>query len=73
MRTFSEVEKKKYIKFTDENVIEVDEVMGQCFICGELLSEVENPQGPEKIVVCLKDRNFFVEHFEELVELGEIK
>ena len=59
MNSFSEADIEKYLKYTDET-------------CGELLSEVELPEGPEKKVVCLKDRDYFVEEYEELQELGEI-
>ena len=72
MKSFSETDIEKYLKYTDENVIPLEHVLGNCFICGELLSEVELPEGPEKKVVCLKDRDYFVEGYEELQELGEI-
>lgn len=72
MKSFSEADIEKYLKYTDENVIPLEEVLGNCFTCGELLSEVELPEGPEKKVVCLKDRDYFVEEYEELQELGEI-
>lgn len=72
MKIFSEAEIEEYLKYTDENVISLEEVLGHCFTCGALLSEVELPEGPEKKVVCLKDRDFFVEGYEELQELKEI-
>lgn len=72
MKEFTTEEIEKYLKYTDENVIPVEEVLGQCFICGENLNEVELPEGAEKKVVCLKDREFFVENFLELKELGEL-
>ncbi|WP_249872605.1 hypothetical protein [Oceanobacillus saliphilus] len=72
MKSFSEADIEKYLKYTDENVIPLEEVLGNCFTCGSLLSEVELPEGPEKKVVCLKDRDYFVEGYEELQELGEI-
>jgi len=72
MKRFSETDIDKYLKYTDENVIPLEEVLGNCFTCGELLSGVELPEGPEKKVVCLKDRDYFVEQYEELQELGEI-
>ena len=55
MKEFTTEEIEKYLKYTDENVIPVEEVLGQCFICGENLNEVELPEGAEKKVVCLKD------------------
>lgn len=73
MRSFSEADIEKYIEYTDENVIPTEELLGQCFICGLQLNEVELPEGPEKKIVCLKDRVYFVEGFEELLELGELK
>lgn len=73
MRKFNEVDIENYLKYTNKNVIELEEVLGHCFICGELLNQVALPQGLEKQVVCLKDRKYFAETFEELVEIGEIK
>ena len=73
MREFSESDVEKYLEYTDQNVIQTKELLGQCFICGIKLSETETPEGPEKRVVCLKDRDYFVEGFEELIEMGEIK
>lgn len=72
MKSFSEADIEKYLKYTDENVLSLEELLGNCFICGELLSEVELPEGPEKKVACLKDRDYFIELYEELQELGEI-
>ena len=73
MKIFSEADIEKYLKYTDENVLPTEEILGQCFICGQKLNEVELPEGPEKQVICLKDRDYFVESFEELVEMGELK
>lgn len=72
MKIFSEVEIEEYLKYTDENVVEIEDMLGQCFMCGRELKEVELPEGPEKKVVCLKDRDYFVERYEELQEDGEI-
>lgn len=72
MTSFSEADIEKYLEYTDENVIPLEEVLGNCFTCGQLLSEVELPGVPEKKVVCLKDRDYFVEEYKELQELGEI-
>lgn len=73
MREFSEADIEKYLKYTDENVVPTEELLGQCFICGIKLNEAELPEGPEKQVVCLKDRDYFVESVEELIEMGEFK
>lgn len=72
MKTFSESDIEKYLKYTDENVLPLEELENTCFICGQSLSEVELPEGPEKKVVCLKDRQHFVDGYEELQEMGEI-
>ncbi|MFD1608678.1 SAP domain-containing protein [Oceanobacillus luteolus] len=66
MKSFSEADIEKYLKYTDENVLPLEEQLGRCFMCGVSLSEVELPEGPEKKVVCLKDRDHFIELFEEL-------
>ena len=42
-------------------------------MCGRPLKEVDLPEGPERKVVCLKDRDFFVEQYEELLDMGEIQ
>ncbi|WP_373747908.1 hypothetical protein [Kaistella sp.] len=73
MRTFTEKQIEEYINYTDENVISKEEVLGQCFMCGRPLKEVDLPEGPERKVVCLKDRDFFVEQYEELLDMGEIQ
>lgn len=72
MKTFSEADIEKYLEYTDENVISLEEVLGNCFICGRELKDVDLPEGPEKKVVCLKDRDYFVEGYEELQEFGDI-
>lgn len=63
MRQFTNEEIKKYLEDTNENVIPLQEVLGKCFICGIPLDQLELPEGPEKQVVCLKDRSYFVESF----------
>lgn len=73
MRNFTKVEVEKYLKWTDENVLPLEEVEGRCHICGKFLGDVELPKGPEKKVVCLKDRQYFVESYEEAVNSGEIQ
>lgn len=73
MKIFSEADIEKYLKYNDENVVSTEDILGQCFMCGVKLSETELPEGPEKKVVCLKDREYFVETVEELIEMGEFK
>ena len=63
MRQFTNEEIKKYLEYTNENIIPLQEVLGKCFICGTPLDQLELPEGPEKQVVCLKDRSYFVESF----------
>lgn len=70
MRQFTKEEIEDYLKFTNENIISVQEILGQCFVCGLSLDEVELPEGPEKKVVCLKDRDYFVESFESFEHEG---
>jgi len=71
MRTFSEKEIENYMKYVDENIIDLEEIIGRCFMCGQKLDEVELPNGPEKKVTCKECRDFFVEQFEEAEEMGE--
>ncbi|WP_271400973.1 SAP domain-containing protein [Salinicoccus roseus] len=63
MKQFTNEEIKEYIEYTGENIIPLQEVLGRCFICGIPLDKLELPEGPEKQVVCLKDRSYFVELF----------
>lgn len=63
MRQFTNEEIKKYLEYTNENIIPLQEVLGKCFICGIPLDQLELPEDPEKQVVCLKDRSYFVESF----------
>jgi len=63
MRQFTNEEIKEYLEYTNENIIPLQEVLGRCFICGMPLDKLELPEGPEKQIVCLKDRNYFVESF----------
>src|SRR5699024_10191509 len=65
MRQFTKKEIEAYLEYVEENVISLQEILGQCFICGESLDEVEFPEGPEKKVVCLKDRDYFIKAFDE--------
>ncbi|MHC5372161.1 hypothetical protein ACYSNU_00010 [Enterococcus sp. LJL120] len=62
----------KYIDYVDTNLIDIEQVIGHCFFCGEYLNQVELPTGPERRVVCAKDRDSFVKYFEELKDEGEI-
>lgn len=58
----------KYIKFVDENMIEISEIEGHCHACGKLLDEIDLPEGPEKKVVCLNCLDWFIDQYEELEE-----
>ena len=75
MREFTEEEIKKWIDYTDKNVLPKEEFLGRCHQCGDFLVNLELPEGPEKKIVCLKDRENFVSDFEELEELekGELE
>jgi len=73
MRKFSEQEIEKYINYSDENVLPKEEFLGRCIACGRFLNEVELPEGPERQVICLDDRDYFVEHYDSLIDLGEIE
>lgn len=72
MRNFTELDVERWIKVTDENVLPKEDFLGRCFACGKNLSEVELPDGPEKKVVCLNNRDYFVENFEEWEEEGQL-
>lgn len=69
---FSEADIERYVEYIDKNVLSKEELLGRCFTCGAELDEVELPEGPEQKVVCLKDRDSFVEEIKELVEMGEL-
>lgn len=73
MKKFSEVEIEKWIDYTDENVLPKEELLGRCYVCGASLDTLELPEGPEKKIVCLEHREYFVEDFDELIEMGELK
>ena len=68
MREFTEEEIEKWIDYTDKNVLPKEEFLGRCHQCGDFLVNLELPEGPEKKIVCLKDREKFVGDFEELAE-----
>lgn len=72
MRNFSELDVERWIKTTDENVLPKEEFLGHCFACGQYLDKTELPEGPEKKVVCSKDRDYFVQNFEEWEETGKL-
>lgn len=72
MRHFSELDVERWIKVMDENVLPKEDFLGRCFVCGKDLAELELPDGPEKKVVCLNDRDDFVGSFEEWEETGEL-
>lgn len=67
-KKFNENDIEKYIKFVDENMIEIGEIEGHCHSCGKLLDEIDLPEGPEKKVVCLNCLDWFIEQYEELEE-----
>lgn len=69
MREFTEEEIEKWIDYTDKNGLPKEEFLGRCHQCGDFLVNLELPEGPEKKIVCLKDRENFVSNFEELEEL----
>ncbi|MDN5412332.1 MAG: SAP domain-containing protein [Lactococcus sp.] len=71
MRTFTKEQIDEYLKFLDNDILNLDEFIGQCVVCGKLLSESNLPDGPEKEVVCLKDREYFVEEYSELIRSGQ--
>lgn len=68
MRNFSEKEIEKYIKYFDENMVDINEVKGFCHIGGKSLKDSELPKGAEKRVVCLEDLDVFIEIFTEFEE-----
>lgn len=70
MRTFTNEQIDEYIVYACEHILEQNEFIGKCVICGCMLSELNLPNGPEKKVVCLNDREFFVEEYNELIKLG---
>ena len=72
MREFSEDEVEKYYEYTIELVGNEEDIAGICGVCGRELDKVELPSGPEKKVVCLKDRDYFVESFEDLKKWGDL-
>ena len=72
MRNFSELDVERFINHQDENVLPKEEFLGRCFACGRHLDEIELPEGPEKKVVCAKDRDYFVDTFADLEEMGEL-
>lgn len=72
LREFTEEDIEKWIDYTDKNVLPKEEFLGRCHQCGELLENLELPEGPEKKIVCLNNREHFVLDFEELEEWGEI-
>ena len=76
MRQFTNEDIKKYLEYTNENIIPLQEVLGKCFICGiplDQLDLLELPEGPEKQVVCSKDRSYFVESFNSYENADELE
>lgn len=72
MRTFTEEEIEKYYEYAIHLVGNEEDIAGRCTECGRYLNEIENPEGPEKKVVCAECRENFVEGFKELEEMGEL-
>lgn len=72
MSNYTEEDIQKYLKFVDENMIELEEIQGQCHICGKLLKDLELPNGPENKVVCLKDVDSFEESYQEMLDFYDI-
>lgn len=72
LRQFTEEEIEKWIDYTDENVLPREEFIGRCYVCGENLINLVSSEGPEKEIVCFKDREYFVSDFEELEEWGKV-
>lgn len=72
MRHFNKKQIEEYLQYMVENVLELDELIGRCIICGESLSEGALPKGPEMKLVCLKHREHFVKDYEEEIRLGNI-
>ncbi|KAA1042495.1 hypothetical protein ERX35_001025 [Macrococcus equipercicus] len=73
MRIFTKNEIEKWINYTDENVLEKEEFLGRCYVCGRFLKNTELPIGPERKVVCSNDREFFEIEYKELEESGDLK
>ena len=63
---FSKEEIEKYKAFTNENILPLDEIKGKCHQCGEILKDVELPEGPEREVVCLRCLDDFTANYLEL-------
>lgn len=72
MRVFSVEEIEKYYEYTIELIGNEEDIAGRCGVCGRELDKLELPKGPEKKVVCLKDRDYFVVSFEELEGWGDL-
>lgn len=73
MRVFTDAQVAAYLKWTDENVLPLEEISGRCHVCGEFLNELDLPEGPEREFVCIKDRDYIVDSYEELIEWGYIE
>lgn len=70
IETFTEAQVENYMKWTSKSVLSVEKIAGRCHICGELLNDIELPKGPEKKVVCLKDRDYFIEGYNGIIDFG---
>ncbi|PTI77509.1 hypothetical protein [Staphylococcus succinus] len=74
MRQFTDSEIEKYLKYIDENKIDIndEDVKGRCLSCGKHLNDVELPDGPERKVTCLSCLEWFIEDYEELENDGSL-
>lgn len=74
MRQFTENEIEKYLIYTNENVIDVNDeaIKGRCHTCGKLLIEVDVPAGAESKVTCSNCVEYFIERYESLEDDGEL-
>lgn len=68
--SFTEEDIEKYLKYVNEHVIEIEEILSRCHQCGQDLNKIKLPIGPEKKVVCTSDREHFMVEFIGLVECG---
>ncbi|MGB6268072.1 MAG: SAP domain-containing protein [Olleya sp.] len=73
MRHFSKKNIEDFLQYTDKNGLDLEFFSGKCTHCGQLLSEVALPKGPENKLVCLEHREDFVKYYEELIRLGELR
>ncbi len=72
MSKYTEEDIQKYLKYVDENVIELEEIEGLCHACGKPLEDVELPNGPEKKVVCINDVDYFEESYQGMLDFYDM-